>query len=242
MSKFHFLYLLVDLGCLFVPLVFSFHPALRFDRKIKSFVLGALVMMLLFIPWDIYFTSKGIWGFHDEFILGPRIAGLPLEEWLFFICIPYACLFTYHCMKYFFSNEQFTRFFRYFSIAVAILFLVIASTHFGKWYSSTAHLLSGVFLLLHVYVWKSKYLGWFMLTFILVFPLFIISNGILTGVDFWNYPVLNFHPEDIFQSVVWYNNDHNLGIRIFSMPLDDIAYGMLMLLLCTTVYERTLKT
>ncbi len=80
-----------------------------------------------------------------------------------------------------------------------------------------------------------------MLTFILVFPLFIISNGILTGVEFWKYPILNLDPHDIVQSVVWYNNDHNLGIRIFSMPLDDIAYGMLMLLLTTTVYERSAK-
>lgn len=238
MNEFHNLYLLVNAGCMIVPFLFSFHPKLRFDLKWKSFLVGAFAMMLVFIPWDVYFTANGIWGFNKAYTVGSKIAGLPIEEWLFFICIPYACLFTYHCMKYFFPKEPRPAMSRAILLAIAICFFAVAFSNFSKWYAFTAHFLSGSFLLVHIFILRSRYLGWFALTFLLIFPFFVISNGILTGVDFWNYPLMNFNPEEIVRSVVWYNNDHNLGIRIFSMPLDDVAYGMLMLLLVTTVYEK----
>jgi len=36
---------------------------------------------------------------------------------------------------------------------------------------------------------------------------------------------------------VWYDNAENLGIRLFTIPIDDISYGFFMLLLVTSVYE-----
>ena len=52
------LYLWLDLGSLAIPLLFSFHPKIKFYRKWPSILPGILVMMLIFIPWDIYFTAK----------------------------------------------------------------------------------------------------------------------------------------------------------------------------------------
>lgn len=77
-----------------------------------------------------------------------------------------------------------------------------------------------------------------MLTFVLISPLFLMSNGVLTGITFWEYPFLNDEVHNIANSIVWYNNDHNIQFRLFTMPIDDVAYGMLMLLLTTTGYEK----
>lgn len=233
----HYLYLSVNLGCFLVPFLFSFHPKLMFIRHLRSALLGIAAMMLVFIPWDIYFTAQGIWGFNDQYTIGKKIGGLPIEEWLFFICIPYACLFTYHCFQVLIHEVKFQNFYRYLAILAGVLFIIIACMHIQQAYTFTAHLLSGIFLLLHVFIFKQKYLVRFMQMFVVILIPFISSNGILTGISFWKYPLINIHPENITDQIVWYNNAENLGIRIFSMPLDDVAYGLLMLLLATTVYE-----
>lgn len=238
MHNSHYLYLAVVLGCFMIPFLFSFHPSLQFHKKWKELSKGLVVMMAFFIPWDIYFTSLGIWGFSEDYTIGIKIFHLPLEEWLFFICIPYACVFTYHCMKFFFKKEPFPIASRYLAFLMACIFMIVAFVYTNRWYTFSAHLLSGSFLLLHLFVFRSKYLGWYMLTFVLISPLFLMSNGVLTGITFWEYPFLNDEVHNIANSIVWYNNDHNIQFRLFTMPIDDVAYGMLMLLLTTTGYEK----
>ena len=43
--------------------------------------------------------------------------------------------------------------------------------------------------------------------------------------------------QDIADQIVWYNNDHNLQLRIFSMPVDDLFYGFLMIAMTVVAYE-----
>ena len=63
-------------------------------------------MMCLFIPWDIYFTAKGVWDFNPNFIIDVKFLYLPIEEWLFFIIVPYACVFIYEVLNYFFPVNK----------------------------------------------------------------------------------------------------------------------------------------
>ncbi len=234
----HWYYLLVNLACLSVPLLFSFHPRLRFYRQWKPFAVGVLLMMLIFIPWDIAFTHAGIWGFNPDYLCGLYIANLPLEEWLFFICIPYACLFTYHCFTLFTAGKTLSRVFSVLPLVLAVCCLLVALLYSDRAYTLTTHLLCGLFLLLHIFVLKSRYLGRFVLVFSVLLLPFIVSNGLLTGLAFWEYPLFNTAVDQIQESIVWYNNGHNLRLRLFSMPVDDISYGFAMLLLVVTVYER----
>lgn len=233
----HFVYMLVNLGCIGVPFLFSFHPKLRFYKEWDSLLIGMISMMALFIPWDIYFTSKGIWGFNDHYTLGYKLWGLPMEEWLFFICIPYACLFTYHCLTILLKKLPSLKMTRITLTLVVGVELAVAVIAFDRWYAFAAHFLCAAFLSYHLYIKKSTFLPLFMSMYVFVLPAFLTSNGILTGVAFWEYPFLNSAVSEVKDMVVWYNNNHNLSFRFFSMPADDLAYGMLMLLMTVSGFE-----
>jgi len=64
------------------------------------------------------------------------------------------------------------------------------------------------------------YLGYF----VSLIP-FLIMNGWLTG---------SFTEEPI----VWYNNMHNMGLRIGTVPAEDAMYLLGYLLAVTMIYER----
>ncbi|HUH75176.1 MAG TPA: lycopene cyclase domain-containing protein [Chitinophagales bacterium] len=233
----HYYYLLVNFCCISIPFIFSFHPKLNFYKKWPEFFVGTIVMMAIFIPWDMYFTKIGIWGFNNQYLSGIYLFNLPIEEWLFFICIPYACTFTYHCIQYFTQNVVLPSIFKNILWVIAAVCFAVAFLNFDKTYTFTTHLLTGLYLLYHLLIKKSPYLKKFMLTFLILLVPFIISNGVLTGVYFWEYPFILTDVNSITEKIVWYNNAENLQIRIFSMPIDDLSYGLTMLLLVTSVFE-----
>jgi lycopene cyclase domain-containing protein len=78
---------------------FIFKANLR--KRIKRVALAILPVAAVFIAWDWYATLAGHWGFDYEQtlgIIGPF--GLPLEEYLFFIVIPLAAIWTLEGVRY----------------------------------------------------------------------------------------------------------------------------------------------
>jgi len=211
------LYLWLNLGSFLIPFIFSFHPKLRFYKKWKSFSIGILVMMALFIPWDIWFTHNHFWGFNNNYITGYTFLKLPIEEWLFFICIPYACIFTHYSLQKLFPKMYLPQ--HIVSVIHVILILLFTLTlwyHYNKWYTLInfcyAALLLGI-----VYNYRPNVLSYFFPSYFILFIPFFIVNGILTGTG-------------IKEQVVWYDNTQNLGIRLLTIPIEDTIYNLGMLL------------
>ncbi|MBD0834933.1 lycopene cyclase domain-containing protein [Aestuariibaculum suncheonense] len=214
----NYLYLLLNLGSLSVPFLFSFHPKLKFYTHWKGLALGILAGMLLFIPWDVFFTINQYWGFNPTYYLGKTILGLPVEEWLFFICIPYACVFTHYALLYYFPNLKLkNKTTKLVSYLLIFLFFVVAIYNTDKWYTlinfGVATILTCV-----VITKSSEILQSYLLTFLVMLIPFFIVNGILTG---------SFIPNE----VVWYNDSENLGIRMFTIPVEDSIYAFSLILL-----------
>ena len=64
-------------------------------RRLKRAAISILPISLLFLIWDAYAVKNGHWFFDRTQILG--IYGpfsIPLEEYLFFIVVPFAAIFT----------------------------------------------------------------------------------------------------------------------------------------------------
>jgi len=208
-----YLYLLVDLAALAVPFIFSFHRKILFYREWKFFLPVLILVTILFCLWDILFTAIGIWGFSQSNTTGIKISILPLEEVLFFLCIPYSCVFTYHCFRLFLVRNPFPK-----SSAAAFAFsfaLVIAAIIFyNRLYPLITFSALAVLLLL---VKKKQFLGIFFISCLFLLIPFLIINGILTGTG-------------LTEPVVWYNENEIIGFRIFTIPVEDIFYGMLLML------------
>ena len=82
------------------PLMFSFYPALKFWRNAKALAFSLSMIIVIFGAWDVFATWRRHWYFNPEGIFGFRIINLPIEEWLFFIVIPFCCVFTWEALKF----------------------------------------------------------------------------------------------------------------------------------------------
>lgn len=220
-----YLYLGLMAFSLFGPLIRSFESRIAYYKSFRSLFSAILLTMVVFIPWDIFFTAQGYWGFNEKYLSGIHIANLPLGEWLFFIVIPYACIFIYRVLNYFwpnsfideFQSRQIAMFSMWFAGAVAFI-------SWGQWYTVSAFGLLAILMALHVYLIRAPWLGHFFRAYIVIIVPFLLINGILTGTF-------------ISEEVVWYNDDMNLGHRILTIPVDDIFYGMGLILMNVTLYE-----
>jgi lycopene cyclase domain-containing protein len=219
------LYLLLNLSSLSIPFLFSFHPKLRFYKLWKYFFPATFIMMAFFIPWDINFTQNGIWGFNEKYLSGIKLGNLPLEEWLFFICIPYACIFTIYAFKNMlpkFSISEKTTQIVYFLLQTILIATLL---YFYDRLYTAVNFGYAIVLLALVYNYKRETLQVFFPIFLILLVPFFIVNGFLTGS--W-----------IHEEVVWYNNAENLGIRIGSVPIEDSIYALTMLLTIYILMEK----
>lgn len=223
MEEIPYLYLAVNLGAISVPFLFSFHKKLQFHKQWRAYFSANFVAAFIFIVWDVYFTKWGIWGFNSAYLLGIDIVNLPLEEVLFFICIPYACVFTYHC----FQTQLGAKLNKISAKAISILLIVFSVImmilNFDKAYTFSAFLSLLLLIVINMTL-QSKWMSIFYFTYLILLLPFTIVNGILTG-------------SGIDNEIVWYNNLENIGYRYLTIPYEDIFYGMALILLNISLFE-----
>jgi lycopene cyclase domain-containing protein len=220
-----YLYLTLNLLSFIVPFLFSFHPKASFFKKWKYVIPGILITAILFVVWDEVFTRMGVWGFNDKYVTGIRLLNLPLEEVLFFFCIPYACLFTYFALNYLVEKDHLFPHQEIISSIITVVCLVLGMYFMDKAYTGVTFMATGLFVAWHLLKLRPRYMGRFYFAFIFILIPFFIVNGILTG-SFLDEPV------------VWYNDEENLGIRIGTIPIEDLFYGLLMVLMSITIAEE----
>ena len=220
----HYLYLIILASSIFVPFIFTFHKRLSFHYHFKSLAFGLILMLSIFIPWDIWFTENGIWGFNEYYISGIYLLNLPLEECLFFICIPFCCIFTYHVVWTLSNDKSFTPM-KNVSFILSIILFGCGIFWMDKLYTFYTFIGLSIMLLIAPFTVNMKI---FFKAFVILLVPFFIVNGLLTGAFIEN-------------QVVWYNDNHNLGIRLFTIPVEDIFYNCFMLLLVMIGYQKTLS-
>ena len=218
------LYFILHLFTISFPLVRSFEYRVRYFKKWPPLFLAILVSGAIFIVWDILFTDAGVWGFTPTYLSGYYLVNLPIEEWLFFITVPFASIFIYENVIYFVRRPISPATARYILMASGILLSAIALWNGDQLYTFYCFLGTGIFLLIHGLFIRAAYTGHFIIAYLIHLVPFLVVNGILTG-------------SLIDEQIVWYNNAENFNIRLGTIPIEDTIYSLFLLLLNVTFYE-----
>ncbi len=198
---------------------------MAFFKSWKYLFRALFLPALFYVIWDSLFTSMGVWSFSENHITGLHIFNLPLEEVLFFVVVPYCCIFIYECViayfpKLYASSKAADNFFLF----AGILLVFTGIYFYDKWYTAVTFILCGTALISIIQLSSvKKYFKSvvFFISYLVILIPFLIVNGVLTAIP-----------------VVLYNDHENLGIRMYTIPLEDVFYGMLLLLLTIIPYEK----
>lgn len=213
--------------------LFSFIPVflLSFDKKVhyytswKKLFPAIFLIAIPFVLWDMIFTAWRVWGFneayHQEFVL----FGLPIEEILFFIVIPFCSIFIHQCLGYYFPRDILATADKLISLGLGGLLLLFGLFYWNKIYTSTTFLLTGGFMIGHFLYFKNTYRTRFYLSYLITWLPFLIVDGVLTG-GYTEQPVVIYHPEEF------------LNLRITSVPFEDSIYGLLLLMLNMSLFTH----
>ncbi len=217
---FNFTYLALDLAVastlLFALAWKQFRPVLT--TNLKPVLAGIGVGATVFILWDIWATAAGHWSFNSKYTLGFGLLGLPLEEWLFFVCIPMACMVIYLFMRKDFSPRRMPL--PYCAALQVLVALPLLAVPFAPTYTKVA-IMSSVMVASWL-VWQGALLVQrrYWLFMAVVFGLFFMANSILASLP-----------------IIIYNSDHILGLRIGFIPVEDFLYNFALINLVVLVYE-----
>jgi len=185
-------------------------------------LIAIVIPAIPFLLWDALVTGAH-WHFNPLYVSRIKIINLPIEEILFFITVPFACLFTWEMIirrtKEKQIDMQWLRLLLYLALPAGIYFFSIGKQYTGLTLSFIfiANLVDQ-FLKTNLLFDKRFY---FYLLLIVIFTL--IFNGYLT-----------------WRPVVTYGVDYQLDFRIITIPVEDFFYGISLLWMNTSLYKRLL--
>ena len=213
-------YLLINIAIVFFPLILSFDKNLKFYKKVPYVLQSIAFISTAYIVWDVIATERGDWAFSPEHLLGFYILGLPIEEILFFITVPYSCIFIYETVS-FYVKEKKLRINNKLFLIPAILVMILGTIFYHQNYTFTVSIFVGAFfigaILFNESLLDSRN---FWITILIAFIPFLIVNYFLTSIP-----------------VVTYNEAAFSDKRFITIPYEDFLYSFSMISLWILFYE-----
>lgn len=104
MEKFE--YFIVLFLVVFPIVIMMFNKKSMLKNREKNALIAIVISAIPFLIWDYFATARGHWSFNPNFNMGIYITNLPLEEIMFFITVPLACLYVWCTIKRFDSLKD----------------------------------------------------------------------------------------------------------------------------------------
>lgn len=212
-------YLIINFLIILVPLLYSADRRIRYYRCFPALACSIVIVGLPYIVWDAVVTRWREWSFNPPYIIGVYVMNLPIEEILFFVTVPFSCLFIYESVAYY-TEDRPLRFSPAWFVALALALGAAALIAGGHGYTMKAFLACALALVAGLALRPESLLGsrhWLWLA-ICYIPFFVV-NSLLTAI-----PVVEYNPAAI------------LGPRIGTIPVEDFFYNFSMLSLYGLFY------
>ncbi len=215
-------YLFLNAATIIGPLLLSFDKKVAFYKSLPNFIKSMLITSALYIIWDVLFTHHNVWKFNEEFLIDKFIINLPIEEYIFFLVVPYACLFIYVCLKSYFPRINLHA--NYIWIGIGIFSLGMSIVFYSQLYTLITF---GLILVTLIMVYKlekalfQRISNHLLLAWIIALIPMAYVNGILTS-----------------KPVLIYNNLENCNFRIGTIPFEDFFYNLLYMLWMIVLFEK----
>jgi len=213
-------YLYLNLAIIASPLALSFERRLRFYSKLRPLLVALSLVGCIFVGWDAFATHRGHWSFNPAYVGGARLLGLPLEEVLFFVTVPYSCLFVFESIRHFFGDATLVSPSRRLFAGAGAVLAALSLAFLPREYTFLAVLSVGLTLLLASVVNVGIFCSRAYWTYIAVtLALFLLFNFILTSLP-----------------VVEYSSWATSNVRLTTIPIEDFLFNFSMLTAYLTVY------
>ena len=98
-------YLSILLIFLLLSVFFEWKFHIRLYHSFKERIVIVGLFFILGILWDFYAVSQGHWKFPGDGLLGIYFGILPLEEYLFFLIMPYFAVTFYKSLEKLFHHK-----------------------------------------------------------------------------------------------------------------------------------------
>lgn len=213
-------YLVFNAVVLVGPLLFGRWEPTSFRGRWRAALAAAATVAVPFVIWDVLATGR-YWTFNGAHTWR-RVLGLPLGEWAFFVTVPLACLFTWEMLSGGVDRTPVRRGGAVRGVVVAALIAAAAAWAAGREYTALAAGALAAALALDLAgggpVVRHRRFGLFAL---LVLAFTAIFNGYLT-----------------WRPLVLYDPHHQLDLRIGTIPIEDFAYGLALVIANVALFER----
>jgi lycopene cyclase domain-containing protein len=214
-------YLLALFGLFGLTMFLFLKKTIVFVMEFKYMLPAIIFSGAIFILFNSRLLETGLIEFNPGFILGKRLYYLPIEEWvyLFIICILSFSVYLHVSAKYEKLGKT--------NLFIVISAVLLAGFVFVAW--TTRDILIPFFIsfLLAIYLAYTlfrkrfnQHLGKFYISYLFTLAPFLIIRVFVNSLP-----------------VIIYNNEYIFGIRLFNMPVEELGYLFLLMLINITIFE-----
>ncbi len=216
-----YIYIIILALIFIVPLSLSFGKKIGFYKKWRYMIPSLIITAIAFIMWEQRFVEISIWQYNPKYIVGVFIKGVPLEQCLFFIAIPFLAFFLYETIKFFLADFEKNNIGVVTNLVLVVLFAFMAYHYNLRTYTFVTFLFLSVYLGYTTFrnQYKKHYTHFYLTFLIIILPYIIIAKTLAS------------------LPLIVYNNTQVSGIGFISLPIENFGFLFLLILMNMTIYE-----